>query len=70
MNVIDFRLDNRLAEKKEDGTTVHVDLEDVRRFWGEIAAAILEGTGQLRIVYDPSATIKTMYYDRIDPVDK
>lgn len=53
MNIIDLRMDNGLAEKKEDGTTIHVDLDDVRKFYGETAHYLLMHEGRIQIVDDP-----------------
>ena len=58
MNVIDLRMDNGLAEKKEDGRTIHVELEDVRTFYGDTVLYILQKQGSVQIVEDPQGIIK------------
>jgi hypothetical protein len=61
MNVIDLRMDNGLAEKKEDGRTIHVELEDVRTFYGDTVHYILtQRTGRCQIIEDnsPNAVIR------------
>lgn len=57
-NVIDFRMDDCLAEKKEDGTTIHVEVDDVRKFYGETVAYLLSKEGSVRIVENPEGPIK------------
>jgi hypothetical protein len=58
MNVIDLRMDNGLAEKKEDGRTIHVELEDVKTFYGDTVLYILQAHGRVQIVEDPKGIIK------------
>jgi hypothetical protein len=58
MNVIDLRMDNGLAEKKEDGKTIHVELDDVRAFYGDTVLYILQSHGRVQIVEDPKGIIK------------
>lgn len=61
MNIIDLRMDNGLAEKKEDGSTIHVELEDVKSFYGETVHFILtRRTGRCQIIEDdsPNAVIR------------
>ena len=58
VNVIDLRMDNGLAEKKEDGTTIHVELEDVKAYYGEAAHYLLTHEGHIQIVDDKDGPIK------------
>lgn len=58
MNIIDLRMDNGLAEKKEDGRTIHVELEDVKSFYGETVHFLLTKQGSVQIVEDPHGIIK------------
>lgn len=58
MNIIDLRMDEGMAEKKEDGTTIHVELEDVRTFYGESVHYLLTKQGHVQIVEDPQGIIK------------
>jgi hypothetical protein len=58
MNIIDLRMDNGLAEKKEDGQTIHVEMEDVRNAYGDTVHYILQKQGALQIVEDPNGIIK------------
>lgn len=58
MNIIDLRMDNGLAEKKEDGTTVHVELEDVKAYYGEAAHYLLTHEGHIQIVDNPNGIIR------------
>ena len=58
MNVIDLRMDNGLAEKKEDGRTIHVELEDVKAFYGESVHYLLTKQGHVQIIEDPKGIIK------------
>jgi hypothetical protein len=58
MNVIDLRMDNGLAEKKEDGTTIHVEMEDVEKAYGPTAKYLLQTQGRIQIVLDAKGPIK------------
>lgn len=58
MNIIDLRMDNGLAEKKEDGRTIHVELEDIRTFYGDTVHFLLTKQGSVQIVEDPKGIIK------------
>lgn len=58
MNVIDLRMHEGMAEKKEDGTTIHVELDDVRAFYGETVHFLLTKQGSVQIVEDPHGIIK------------
>ena len=42
-------MDNGLAEKKEDGTTIHVELEDVKKYYGDTVHYLLTKEGHVRI---------------------
>jgi len=58
MNVIDLRMDNGLAEKKEDGRTIHVELEDVEKAYGPTAHFLLVTQGRIQIILDHKGIIK------------
>jgi hypothetical protein len=60
MNLIDLRMDNGLAEKKEDGTTIHVDMGDVKRYYGDCVHYLLYKHGHVQIIDDnrPGVRIK------------
>lgn len=52
MEIIRCRMDDGQVEMKLQGETIHATVEDIRRFYSDTAAYLLEKEGQVDIIVD------------------